>query len=79
MLRHIEQLARKDASRPPVIKQEAVNPESIERVRDIEVKGIDERCVEILVDGEWIKALGTVQEFSQRVNAIAMGIDDGGG
>ena len=79
MLIPIERLTRKDASRPPVIKQEGVNPESIERVRDAEVHGIDERCVDILVEGEWIQALGTVQEVLQAVNAIVTGADDGGG
>ncbi len=79
MLIPMERLVRKDASRPPAVSLEGVNPESIERVRDAEVKGIDERCVAILVDGEWLECLGTVQEVLQAVNAIVTGDEDGDG
>jgi len=79
MLIPIERLIRRSADTPPAIQQEAVNPECIEQVRPVEVKGIDERCVEILVDGTWIQALGTMQEVLQAVNTLVAGDEDGGG
>lgn len=79
MLISIERLMRRDASLPPAIKLEAVNPESIERVRDAEVKGIDEACVAIQLNGEWLECLGTVQEVLRAVNEIVTGGEDASG
>ena len=67
MLMPIKRLIRRSADTPPDITQESVNPECIERVRGVEVKGIGEPCVEIMVNGEWILALGAEQEVLQTV------------
>lgn len=78
MLIPIERLVRRSADTPPAVQQEAVNPECIERVRPVEIEDIDEYCVEILVDGTWISALGSVQEALQAVNTLVTGDEDGG-
>ena len=57
---------------------EYINPESIERVRDSGKRG-DERCVEVLIGGEWLRCLGTVQQVGHAVNellGIRYGEDD---
>ncbi len=79
MLIPIQRLVRKDASAPPEVKQEAINPESIERVREADVRGIEDPCVSVKVDGEWIECLGTVQDVLEFVQELYKGAGDASG
>lgn len=79
MLIPIERLVRKNASALPKVQQEAINPESIERVREAEVQGIKEPCVSIKTDGEWIECLGTVQDVLKYMLEIFKGADNASG
>lgn len=70
MLVIVSRLLRRDAAGVPEVVEEALNPESIERVRPCQEKGIDEPCVRLLIDGEWISCLGTVETFVKAANLI---------
>lgn len=70
MLFPIDRLKTYAADKPPKLEKEYVNPESIERVRESGTFD-GEPCVDVLVRGEWVRCLGTVQEVGHAVNEMA--------
>ncbi len=52
----------------PDEKREWIDPESIERVQEVEVFGIDEPCCRLLIGNEWLTCIGTAEEFVKASN-----------
>ena len=82
MLLHIDRIKTFASDKPPLRVAEAVNPEVIERVREGDdytspSTGLAGSCVEILVDAEWIRCLGTVEEVLRCVNVLCLKGSDG--
>ena len=70
MLMTIERV-KSIGSTEQVLVEERVNPEAIERVRESgQHQGRD--CVDVLVHGEWVRCLGTVQQVGHTVNELAL-------
>jgi len=65
----IKRVEQRAADKPPEITTEYVHPESIQRVREARAS-TQGPTVDILVRGEWIRVLGTVEEVGHTVNAF---------
>lgn len=59
------------ADKPPVQQDQGINPEVIERVRPVEVQGVDVECAELLIDGAWIQVIGNTKNLIHLISGVA--------
>ena len=74
MLVFVERYIRHAADKLPEIVSEAINPECIERVRARDAESVDVR-----IGDEWVRCVGTVEQFVKAANLIFEAPDDGSG